>query len=142
MINGLTIEIIGSDEDLVKVRVHAGNDKFAGTIETYIAHDDLRHLAGGIRGFPISAADRREFALGQWTGKAHLTFRCTDGLGHAVVDIRLQDNRFQDRQQTVNLILSVEAAAIDIFVDALSDIRDEEGHRSASLPWLPGALHE
>jgi hypothetical protein len=42
--------------------------------------------------------------------------------------------------QTVNLILSVEAAAIDVFVDALSDMRDEEGHRVAILPGLPGGL--
>lgn len=126
METGIKFEVIWTDDDVVEVRVHASNGRFAGTADCYGGHDAISRLADAVRGFPTSSDDRRELEIGTFDpafagGGARLVLRCVDAVGHAVADVTVRadprGNGWPD--QIASFSVPVESAAIDDFVEAL-----------------------
>jgi hypothetical protein len=127
--NGIVIEVVWVDDDLVELLVRASNRRFSGTAEVYVASDELAKLAEALRGFPTSPSDRREFELGTFDanyagGGARLCFWCKDALGHALVAVSLRtDPRYHFRRsETAELVIPIEPSAIDSFVRHLAHL--------------------
>ena len=62
--NGVHLEIIWFDQDVIEIVLSCSNGRFSGQEEIYLSHDDLLELADGLRGFPQTVSDSRNFELG------------------------------------------------------------------------------
>ena len=77
--------------------------------------------------FPGAAGDVRQLDFGTFEstlGAASLRFYCQGSAVHAFVSARIQAER-ADRNQYAEVMFSVEAAAIDNFVEQLQNVNDE-----------------
>lgn len=139
MQNGINLEVIWFDQDVIEVVLNCSNGHFSGVAEIYLSHDDLSEFARDLRGFPSSVGDSRRVELGTFNpshsdGGVKLDFSCTDSSGHAVVEIRLRGDRCKGlgEPESVALRISIEPAAVDTFVEQLTMMGSEIGS-SASL---------
>ena len=126
MDGGVKIEVMWFDDDVVELSVHGSNGRFAGTTELYASPDVFSEVANSLRGFPSSIRDHRQIELGTFDpscggGGVRLTLRCVDAAAHAVIEMSVRtDPRYHYGQtETAELVIPVEAAAIDEFVVAL-----------------------
>lgn len=133
---GIRLELIWMDDDLIEVRIHATNGRFAATADCYCSHDAIRKLAEAARGFPMSSEDRRELEIGTFESGfagagAKLVLRCIDLAGHAVADVAVRANSQKSGcpGETASFSCPIEPAAIDDFVAALG-----------SMPLVVGAV--
>jgi hypothetical protein len=135
---GLQIAVVYEDPpDLIEVRVRASNGQFGGDVRAYAPPDAVRRLADTIRGFPETAADQREFALGDFGpdlagGAVSFNFTCTDHAGHAVVALRMESGEPSREPQTARFFFEFEPASLDRFVGELRVLGPRSGH--ARLP--------
>lgn len=125
--NGIEIEFVWFDDHVIELCVRGYNGRFAGTANLYDGHDALARVVAAFRGFPESIEDRREVELGTLDpdragGGARFRLRCTDAVGHVAVDVdlRTEPRHSANRCETADFVVSVEPAAIDDFVAALS----------------------
>jgi hypothetical protein len=122
MDKGIQFSPIWSDIDVLKLRVAAWNGKFGGATDIYAGIGGLAEAATKIEGFPRHPSDVREIQFGefgpQWAdGAIKMRFYCEDAAGHAVVEARIEsDHRETHTPQSALLLMSIEAAAVDIFV--------------------------
>ena len=121
--NGVHFEVVWHDDDVVSVRVSASNGAFSGVADAYVGSDGLVLVAENLNGFPVSPSDRREVTVGAFGegsagGGVTLRFACTDGSGHARVEVILEGDQGSggDHPETVHLFIPIEAAAVDRFV--------------------------
>jgi len=91
--DGITIEVIWLDQDMIEVLVSASNGYFSGLAEIYVSYDELPEMANAVRGFPSTRADIRTATLGKFeqdnVGATAMEFDCRDRQGHCVVKARL-----------------------------------------------------
>ena len=123
---GIKLELIWMDDDVIQVRVHASNGRFAATADCYCGLDGFARLAQAACGFPSSSEDRRELEIGTFDariagGGAKLVLRCIDRAGHAVADVTVRADSGMNGSpaETASFAFPVEPAAIDDFVAAL-----------------------
>ena len=123
MERGLTITIVYFDADDYQLRVTANNGDFSGNVSLYVAIGYLAELAGELEGFPRTSGDEQKIELGTFDPgyagggvRAHL--RCTDGAGHIRMQLHMVTDQ-DDPSQSVSLVLPVEPASIDRFVEEL-----------------------
>jgi len=146
MESGLRIHCVWHDTDLVEVGISVSNGRFSGTARAYINHDDPENAATLLETFPRTPSDTREIGFGTMDaqyagGGVWLRFFCTDGAGHAAVEIRLNDeskpntHRWLRPAQSAHFFANVEASAIDDFV---RELRAFDPYESGSA-WLPFA---
>jgi hypothetical protein len=100
----------------------------------YLAHDDLSKVAESLSGFPSDSRDARDIELGAFEpnaagGGIHLSFRCVDSAGHAVVVVRLRTDGCKGpaEPESVSLYVPVEAGSIDSFVAKAQSIDNTMG---------------
>lgn len=105
-----------------------------------MSHGALSQLADVLRGFPFTGTDSREVELGTFNsshadGGVKMRFRCSDALGHAVVEIKLRGDGSEalGELESVALRIPIEPAAVDSFVQQLMAMDSTIG-ASASLP--------
>ena len=129
MVEGINLEVIWFDQDVIEVVCACSNGYFSGWAEVYLSHDDLPSLANTLRGFPSSRCDTRQVELGTFNpahadGGVRLDFHCRDSVGHAVVEVKLRGDGCKGlgEVESVALRLAVEAAAIDAFVLELTSM--------------------
>jgi|SRR5882672_7866787 len=133
MTPGIEMSIAWFDDDVIELRVRATNGRFAGQAFAYVENNALPRLAAELQGFPLDAADSRVLEFGTFDasyagGGVGLKFCCTDAVGHAEVEVRLRtDPRPQGRSDSAQFAITVEAAAVDEFVDQLKKVRLECG---------------
>ena len=134
MENGIHLEVIWFDEDVLEVLFRCSNGCFSGQAEIYLAHDAPSKLAEALTGFPSHPADRRYFELGTFNpehadGGARMHFYVKDSPGRAAVDVRLRGNACKalGEIESVALRIPIEAAAVDIFTQQLRTINKEIG---------------
>jgi hypothetical protein len=127
LMQGLHLRVLWSDEDLMEVGSRAGNDRFAGSVNFYTAHDGLQRLAETLRGFPAAIPDVRVIRLGEWAenhsvGGLELTLMCTGIRGQAMARIRMRQHGVDElgEDESVDFLTEVEPAAVDRFVGMLS----------------------
>lgn len=134
--NGIRLEVIWFDEveDLIEVLFRCSNGYFSGQAEIYASCEGLSVLAKAISGFPSQRSDSRDFELGTFNpdhadGGARLHFYCRDSAGHAVVEVKLRGNACDGlgEMESVALRIQIEAAAVDVFVKQLQDVRKTIG---------------
>jgi len=95
----------------------------------YLAQHDLSKTAQILSGFPSDIKDTRDVQLGAFEptaagGGIHMSFRCIDSIGHAVVLVRLRADGCKGpaEPETVCLYVPVEAGSIDSFVSEARSI--------------------
>jgi hypothetical protein len=125
--SGLRIAVSWFDEDVVELLVNASNGTFSGEAQVYECHGAPVQLAEGLRGFPDTVADTREFVLGTFRpdlagGGARLRFRCVDAVGHAIVEVEMRADPRRRGHYTAAFAMPIEAAAIDHFVEQLGSM--------------------
>ena len=93
LLNGVNLEVIWFDQDMIEIALRCSNGYFAGTSEIYVSHDGLSELADALRGFPSGVSDIRTVELGTFNpshadGGLKIHFYCTDSSGHAVAEVK------------------------------------------------------
>lgn len=138
----LNFEVICSDQDVIEAVFSCSNGSFSGRAEIYLSHQAFSELADVLRGFPSSGTDSREVELGTFDsshadGGVKMKFRCSDALGHAVVEIKLRGDGSEGlcELESVALRIPIEPAAVDSFVRQLMAMDSTIG-ASASLPMV------
>ena len=122
---GLHLRVIHQDNDLVEIRVFGWNGAFGGEANVYIGVGYLQELAAKLNGFPQNASDIREVTLGAFGpdyagGGVSMRFYCADQAGHAYVQTKIESEyQANGEVQFAQLLLPIEAAAIDDFVNQL-----------------------
>jgi hypothetical protein len=126
---GITLEPVWSDDDLLELRVVGSHATFSGIAEIYVSHSDPGRWYTAIAGFPSSTSDSRTIVGGAPSegyagGHMRLHFRCTDRLGHSVVDVQLVKawNGSGVPAEMVQFMMPVEASGVDAFALALSSL--------------------
>jgi hypothetical protein len=127
--NGIEVEVIWMDQDVLEFLFSCSNGRFSGHAEIYLSHDKLSELAEGLSGFPSHAKDSRGFELGTFNpdhadGGILMHFWCTDSMGHAVVEVKLRGDACKGlgEVESVALRIPVQAAAIDSFVSQIKQM--------------------
>jgi hypothetical protein len=140
--SGLNFEVIWSDQDVIEVVFRCSNGHFSGRAEIYLSHRAFSELADVLRGFPSTGTDSREVELGTFNsshadGGVKMKFRCSDALGHAVVEVKLRGDGSEalGELESVALRIPIEPAAVDSFVQQLMAMDSTIG-ASASLPMV------
>ena len=143
--DGLYIEIIYFDVDLVEVFVACSNTKFSGGATMYFGHDRLQEFADALRGFPTQTSDSVNFELGNFVpnhvgGGMRFYLSCVSISGHMTARVQLQGKSCEPDGQfdSVSLQLPVEAHGIDSFVRELTGMKLKLG-TTAFLPMVERA---
>lgn len=138
----LNFEVIWSDQDAIEAVFSCSNGNFSGRAEIYLSRQAFSELADVLRGFPSGGTDSREVELGTFDsshadGGVKMKFRCSDALGHAVVEIKLRGDGSEGlgELESVALRIPIEPAAVDSFVQQLMAMDSTIG-ASASLPMV------
>src|SRR5262245_35502566 len=133
MPQGLTITIVDVDPDYLGIDIHAENDRFAGSTHIYAGLTELGEFSDCIAGFPTSPVDTRDYEFGSRDrgfagGYCRLRFRCVDGLGHAQVEVAVQDDEDWREVGIAEFSFPVDAAAVDRFTSSLRELeRNQSG---------------
>jgi hypothetical protein len=131
---GFWLDVIYHDSDLLQLRVTAWNGAFGGATELYVAIGELEQIAVKLAGFPKSFADAREFVLGAFGpefagGGVSTRFYCLDRAGHSYLECKIEsDEKSAGVLQIATLVMPIEAAAVDRFVEGMRRIgKDRAG---------------
>jgi hypothetical protein len=134
---GIEFEVVWFDQDVVEYLVTCSNGPFRGATRMYLAHDDLSKTAQILSGFPSDIKDTRDVQLGAFEpnvagGGIHMSFRCIDSVGHAVVLVSLRADGCKGpaEPESVCLYVPVEAGSIDSFVGKARTIDETQGAKA------------
>ena len=121
MAGRLTIQVVDRDDDYLGLDIRASSERFAGSARVFAGLDDLAELAGRISGFPQSATDERRYEVGSQEsnmagGHCSLRFICSDGAGHARLEVVLKDDAARHEPGSASFGFQVFAVDIDRFV--------------------------
>jgi hypothetical protein len=131
MSSGLTLKVLWHDTDAIELATSASNGRFSGFAKPYVGIDSLGELADKLQGFPLDPGDERELRFGAFGkefagGSVLLRFFCAGLAGHAVVELRFEDEAGKNSgaewnrpEQTATFFGWTEAFAIDEFVTEL-----------------------
>ena len=133
---GIEFEVVWFDQHLVEYQVTCSNGPFRGATRMYLAHDDLSKTAQTLSGFPSDIKDTRDMQLGAFEpnvagGGIHMSFRCIDSVGHAVlVRLRADGCTGPAEPESVSLYVPVEGGSIDSFVAKALSIDETQGAKA------------
>lgn len=124
MTNYLKIKVIDPDPDYLGIEVSASNARFSGTTRIYAGLGQLTEFAKVIAGFPTSPNDERRYEFGTQDkgfagGYCVLRFFCRDMVGHAAVNVEIEDDSQFHSEATARFTIPVLPAGVDEFVRAL-----------------------
>lgn len=134
---GIEFEVVWFDQDVIEYRVVCSNGSFSGATKMYLAPERLSTVAETLSGFPSTTKDSRSVRLGAFEetvagGGIHMTFRCVDSAGHAVVLVGLRADGCKDigEPQSVCLYVPIEAGSIDSFVAKARSLELRQGAKA------------
>lgn len=121
-------------DELVRFQVGARSKDFVGGTLAWGYASQLTELASRLAGFPKAGSVPVVFQFGSAkTGVAKLEFVTLDGVGHCGVWVTLEApypfSRGKGMEQA-SIFLSVEPAAIDLFVSALHRLSSGDTHEA------------
>jgi len=138
--NGINLEVIWFDQDMIELVVTCSNGRFSGVAEIYLGHSELSEFADSLHGFPSSMSDARQFELGTFNpnhadGGIKMKFCSPASSGRAFVEVRLRGDACEalGEPESVALRVPIEPAGVDSFVQQLTAIQPRIG-ASAFLP--------
>ena len=126
------IEHIWEDESMIELRVIASDGLFSGCTQVYTSWIDFEAFADRLEGFPRSDQHVVEEKIGEIGGYSflRLVFRCTDGNGHAILEVEMEKSQQQrgaaNFRPRAKLYCGIEAWAIDEFVVQLRTMHREK----------------
>jgi len=123
----LIITVWDRDPDYLGIDIRAANERYSGTARLYAGINSMSELADVVSGFPRAPHDERKYVIGTHRpdfvgGFCSLQFRCTDGAGHARVEITVEDDDTYHEPANASFGFPVFAAGIDRFVLMLRQI--------------------
>jgi hypothetical protein len=129
-IEGLSVEVIWHDDDVLQLVVQAGNTEFSGAAKIYAAHGELREIAAAMAGFPSGRGDERHFTLGSFDpeapgGGVSIHLKCETSAGHSFADVRLESDTTEGPMASAAFRFAFEAGAVDNFVVDLRHLDDQ-----------------
>jgi hypothetical protein len=103
----LNVGVIWYDVDLVRLRITAASEHFAGQADVYASHEQLLRLATDLAGFPKDIGDRRTFQFATSTGgnSVSLEFWVTNSLGLTPVDAQIIETEASREFASVRLCI-------------------------------------
>ena len=124
---GLTIKVVDPDNDYLGIEICAANDRFSGTTRVYAGLDELSSFATQIAGFPAALRDNRKYEFGQRGrsfagGYCGLSLHCVDRLGHAVIEVEIEDDGGSYPPANAKFSFRFEPAALDRFIKRLLEV--------------------
>ncbi|MCI0349663.1 MAG: hypothetical protein L0Z53_09585 [Acidobacteriales bacterium] len=128
---GLRVGVRWHDADVLHLSVSAWNGAFGGTANVYVNRYGLDEIATKLEGFPRDPRDTRAFELGatrfkEADGGLSVTAYCTDNSGHPCLKLRIVSEYGPNGPvESAQLVLSVEAAAVDQFVEELRQLQSK-----------------
>ncbi|HEY4008811.1 MAG TPA: hypothetical protein VGM11_01585 [Acidobacteriaceae bacterium] len=140
----LVVSRLYHDVDIIEVAVSVWNGTFGGTVELYVAQDELEEVAEKLRGFPNSPVDQRDVSLGTFDpklacGGASLRFFCIDRAGHVRLEVKLEGGHpLAKARQRVDLFANIDAASIDSFIPELVSL--SRNNRQEAVLRFDGAV--
>lgn len=138
MNKGLEIKVVDPDDDYLGIEISASSDRYAGATRIYAGLDELSEFAALISGFPTNPKDERVYEFGSRDpgiagGYCSLRFHTSDMVGHAAVEIEIEDDVQSYKPAMARMTFKTGASHIDHFVQRLREVeRDHAGE--ASLP--------
>lgn len=135
--------MVEDDPDYLLLRISADNGEFSGTVDVYLFLGGPAEFAAKLEGFPKAPSDRREIVVGSFGtqyagGGAKLLFFCSDNSGHAWVEVQIEaGDATVGVTQSARVIVPIEAAAVDDFVQDLLRMNPEKW-KTAVLKAVPG----
>lgn len=112
--------------------MNGSNGRFSGEARAYLGLDELARIAKAIEGFPVSKDDQRALEVGTFDprfagGGVRIQLSCRDSWGHVRVYLSLRSDGHLNEglPESVEMIVSTEAASIDSFV---KDLRQMQGY--------------
>ena len=134
----LRISVVDPDEDYLGIEVAAASTRFAGTTRIYAGLDELSTLASRIERFPTAVHDERQYEFGSTEpgvagGFARLRLFCVDGVGHAAIEVTLEDDTSWHDAAFAKFSFHIAAGDLDRFVARLRDI-EQQRYGEAILP--------
>jgi hypothetical protein len=140
MTSGIEFKIVWFDQDAVELRLRSSNGSFSGQANVYLGRGRLSEIADGLKGFPSSSNDSRDFELGTFKpnragGGVQMHFSCLDMAGHAAVDVKLRSGVCKTMGEigSAALRIPVEAAAIDSFAIQIRAMDEKQIGAAAHL---------
>jgi hypothetical protein len=129
-IEGLSVEVLWHDEDVLQLMVRVGNDEFSGAGKVYVAHGELREVAAAMAGFPSGRGDERHFTLGSFDpaapgGGVSIHLKCETSAGHSFADVRVESDTTEGPMASAAFRFPFEAGAVDNFVVDLRHLDDQ-----------------
>ena len=135
---GLTIKVVDPDTEYLGIEIRAANQRYSGMTQIYAGLDELSSFATQIAGFPAMPGDNKVYEFGRRDrsiagGYCRLHFRCLDQLGHAAVEVTIEDDGGRYPPGNAEFTFRFEPAALDRFVKRLHEL-DQERFGEAHLP--------
>jgi hypothetical protein len=130
---GLKLEVIWFDDDMLELKVCALNSMFSGQSTFYASLNEPTTFANHISGFPKSTGDVREYEFGGTDltgyGGAKIRMSCKDGRGNLDFKVSISLTLFGDVQEleTTTLHFATVPSAIDSFVEDLRKMQIRVG---------------
>ncbi len=129
MITCLKIVVVDTDPDYLYIEIFASSARFSGATRVFSGYEHFKEFAEVITGFPTSLTDQRSYVFGTKEkgfagGYCALRFFCRDRVGHAVMDVELEDDDVMYPEASVRFIISVLPSSIDEFVRRLRQVQE------------------
>ena len=116
----LKFTVIWVDPHVFEARVYASNQRFAGSIDSYLNDKNLLDFLEKLKGFPDSLNAESITYEEQNYSHFFLTFSITR-LGDVIAKVKMIDSKYHENN-SVQLELYVEPAAIDNFHKQLATL--------------------
>jgi hypothetical protein len=133
MQEGLLITVVDVDPEYLGIEIHAASGRFSGSTRIYAGLTELSEFAHRIAGFPTSSVDERNYEFGSRDrgmagGYCSLRLRCIDSVGHAKVEVAIEDDEDRHGLRSAEFSFPVVAADMDEFTTSLRVVeRDQNG---------------
>ncbi len=118
---GLRISVVDrGDADYIGIEINAASERYAGATRIYAGFDELSEFASQVEGFPESVFDERKHEFGStepWVagGFGSMRFCCSNKLGHAVLEVSLEDDHEWHATASAKFSFRIHAADVDRF---------------------------
>ncbi len=140
MVNGITLEVVWSDEHLIQFRAVCANRSFSGAVYFYAEHNDVFRFADLIDGFPQNPGDLRTAEFGTFNsdragGGLRAEFRVSTPGNRSEVDVYLRADHCKEmgKPESLSLSIPIDPASVDRFVAELRQLSPSDTGSSATL---------
>lgn len=119
------------DDEALFLEISAGNGRQCGTQEIYAYAADLAEFATQLKAFPSTSVPEAKLELGkpipEWAHYISIRAFCYDNLGHAAIEVVLQNHGSPPNCSEIRFFIITEAASINDFGATLAKWAEKPG---------------